>query len=186
LDMLGERFTQARLKLDLQGIDIAAIRELQDSAKQMQADLLSRKVDPLVLQVQMLGLYSQLLQNGLDLKLEQLELQGDGGSLQGGGSLHLPEHPFSGAPGINLQQLKADFYLDVDHSIFASGVRLLDKLQHQGQASVNPAVLNEQAEQLAGALLQKGVFTRRAEGGYRIELAFDQGQGRLNGQPFKP
>ena len=184
--LLGERFTKARFKLSLRGLEVAAIQELQESLRQLQADLLSREVDPLILQMQMLGVYSQLLQGGLDLRLEQFDVQGEEGTLQGEGTLQLLKTKAPGTSGTSPEQVTGHLFLNIDHGIFASGVRALDRLQHQGRASANRGVLNEQAEQLAGALLQKGILTNRQGGGYRVELAFDRGQGWLNGRSLNP
>jgi|GEM_PF-1719461 len=184
LVLAGEHFRRGVLKLSLRGIDLAAVRELRENLKQLQADLLSRKVDPLVLQVQLIGLCRQLVHNGIELQLEQLALQTAEGSLQGKGWLKLGELGFSTGSGLNPEQVDAYFHLDIDSAAFAAGVRLLDKLKHQGRASDRPAVFNELAEQLAGGLVQKGMLTR-SPAGYRLELSIEQGQGLLNGQPFK-
>lgn len=186
LSLAGECFTQGRLKLALRGIDPAALRELLDIVKQMQADLLSCRVDPLVLQVQLFGLCPQLFRNGLDLRLERLALHSADGGLQGNGALKLQDLNGFGATELNLDHVDAALQLEIDAGAFARGVRLLDKLQHQGRASARPAVLNELAEQLAGGLVQKGVLVRRGKSGYRLQLSIAQGRGSLNGQPFTP
>jgi len=173
------------LTLSLQGIAAATVRELRETVQQMQADLLNRQIDPLVLQVQLYGLYAQLLGKGITLQLDQLALQTADGGLQGNGSLTLLGIP-AGPTGLNLDQLNGGLVLTIDPGAFASGFRLLDKLRHQGRASAIPAVLNEQAEQLAGGLLQRGVLTKNPPGGYRIELRVEQGLGQLNGRPFNP
>ncbi len=180
----GETFTDARLQLQVSGIDAAAVRELRTNARQMQADLLGQQIDPVILQLQLLGLYSRLFQAGLTVSLTDVSLQADEGTMQGKGSVTLQELNLSGGASTGFDKIDGQFQLDVDSSIFNAGFRALDNLQRQGR-SANPAVLNEQAEQLAGGLIQKGIFTRRENGGYRLDLSIKQGQAELNGNAFR-
>jgi uncharacterized protein YdgA (DUF945 family) len=182
LSLAGETFTDGQLRLKVSGIDAAALRELQDAAKQMQVELLDRQVDPVVLQLQLLDLYSQLFKDGLTLTLDQLSLQAGDGAIQGQGQLELQELNFIGSP-IAADKMTGQFRIDIDKAAFIAGFRLLDKLQRRGK-STNRAVVAEQAEQLAGGLVQKGIFSRRDNGGYRLDMTLEQGQGTLNGKPF--
>lgn len=181
--LADETFTEGRLLLKMTGIDAAALREVQATAKQIQAEMLGQQVDPVIMQLQMLGLYSQLFKDGLTLTLDQLSLQADKGGFLGKGYLTLQELNFTGGSPVALDKLNGQFQLDVDRSAFVAGFRLLEKLQRQGRAS-NPAVVAEQAEQLAGGLVQKGIFARQDDG-YRIDFSVEQGQGVLNGNAFK-
>lgn len=183
LSLGGETFTDGQLQLKVAGIDVAAVRELQESAKQLQAELISQKVDPLILQLQLLGLYSQFFKEGLTLTLERLALRADEGILQGQGRLELQESDIAVSSPVAFDKLKGQFQLDIDRAVFNAGFRLFANLQRKGRTALNPAVLDEQAEQLAGGLMQKGMLVRR-DGGYRLELSVDQGQGSLNGNPF--
>jgi uncharacterized protein YdgA (DUF945 family) len=186
LILVGEPFTQGRVQLRLVGIDAAVVDRLLKNLQQIHADLLSRRVDPLVLQLQLFGLFQELVGRGLELHLEPLELRSAAGELRGKGFLGLrPPGPAGGSP-LTSERVDAELQLDFDSGVFASGFRLLDKLQHQGRASANPAVLDELAEQLAGGLIQKGLLSKGPAGGYRLELSIEQGVGRLNGQPFPP
>ena len=103
--------------------------------------------------------------------------------MQGQGSVTVQELDFSGASMLALDKLGGQFQLDIDRSLFNAGFRMFDNLQRQGEKS-NPAVLNEQAEQVAGGLIQKGIFTRR-DGGYQFKISIEQGQAELNGHPFR-
>lgn len=179
LALLHEKFTAAELKLTLTGLKAATLREIQRSAKQLQADLLAGQVEPFLLQLQLFSLYAQLLQDGLSLKLERLALQAETGSLHAQGGVSLV-----GSGPLSFDRLKADLLLELDAGAFAALFRLFDSLQRQGQPAENRAVLTEQAEQLAEAFIQKGLLSRSA-GGYRSELKIEQGAAVLNGSPFK-
>ena len=183
--MLNEQFSNAELKLAISGIDSAAVRNIQETLIQLQGDLIGQQVDPMVLQFQMIGLYSQLFREGIDLNLERLALQTADGGLTGVGSLHLEQLNLAGPGSLGFDMLKANFQLDLDHATFAALFRLIDSLQRKDLAPVNRAVLTEQAEQLAGAFVQKGLLSRRQDGGYRSELVVDEGKAELNGNPFK-
>lgn len=185
LVLLNEQFSNAELKLAISGIDSAAVRNIQETLIQLQGDLIGQQVDPMVLQFQMIGLYSQLFREGIDLNLERLALQTADGGLTGVGSLHLEQLNLAGSGSLGFDMLKANFQLDLDHATFAALFRLIDSLQRKDLATVNRAVLTEQAEQLAGAFVQKGLLSRRQDGGYRSELVVDEGKAELNGNPFK-
>ena len=113
----------------------------------------------------------------------QLALRSGDGVMQGQGRFELPVTPVSGLQAFSA--IQGRFQLDIDRSFFATGFRLLDKLQNEGKTALNRAVLAEQAEQLAGGLLQKGLLARHPDGGYRIDFSLEQGQGSLNGKPFE-
>ena len=183
LSLLNEKFTVAELKLAIAGIDVVAVRNIQESAKQLQADMLGQEVDPVVLQLQLFGLYSQLFREGISLTLERLAVQTDEGAVQGHGVVKLQDVSGSGASPGSFEQLQADFQLDLDRGAFAAIFRVIDALQRNGKAAPNRAVLTEQAGQLAGAFVQKGILIPR-EGGYRSELSIDNGNAELNGRPF--
>lgn len=184
MSLAGESISDGQLQLQLSGIDAAAVRELQKSAQQLQADLLNQQVDPLILQLQMLGLYSQLFTEGLTLTLNRLVLRTEDGALLGKGELMLQEIDRTEASPLAFDQLKGQFQLDIDRSVFVAGFRLFASLQRSGQSPRNPAVAAELAEQFAGGLVQKGILSRREDGGYRIEVSVEHGLGSLNGQPF--
>lgn len=185
LSLAGEAFSEGQLKLSMSGIKVATVRELQQAARELQAEFLNQQADPLVLQLQLLGLYSQLLKDGLTLSLETLKLKSVDGNIAGRGLLEFNDLVSSGAGLLAVDKIKAQFELNVDRGAFAAGFRLVDGLRRQGSTATNPAVLTEQAEQLAGGLVQKGIFSRREDGGYRVDISLDQGQGLLNGNPFK-
>ncbi|MBE9486652.1 MAG: DUF945 family protein [Chloroflexi bacterium] len=176
-----EEFSAGRLQIKLSGIAVATLRDLQERVKQLQTDLLSRKKDSLSVQLQLLGIYSELFKEELSIELEQLVVQTAGGELSGQGKLALQELPSSGSAGV-FERLSGELQLKITKAAFAAGFRLFDKLQRKGRSVVNAAVLNEQAEQLAGALMQKGIFTRTTADAYQLDFTFERGQLLLNGQ----
>ncbi len=182
LQLGGEKFTDGKLLLRVTGIDAATVRELQDSIRQLQVELHGEQIDPLIIQLQLLGLYTQLFKEGVRISLPQLSLQADNGTLTGTGEVLLQQLNLAGG-GMAFDNIAAKLQLAVELPIFQAGFRAYSFLQDSGRND-NPAVLNEQAEQLAGALVQKGIFVR-AEGGYRADFSLKQGQAELNGQPFR-
>jgi uncharacterized protein YdgA (DUF945 family) len=180
----GESFSDGKLQLQVAGIDAAAVRDLQASTRQIQAASAGQQVDPLIQQLQLLGLYSQLFEAGPTVSLQQLALRADQGELLGKGQVTLQDLNLTDGNGFAFDQLNGQLQLDIDLPFFQAGFRLVNNLKRQGRGS-NPAVLNEQAEQLGGGLIQKGIFTRREDGGFRLELSLEQGQAELNGQPFR-
>ncbi len=180
LQLGGERFHEGRLVLKIVGIEADAARRVQQELRQLQRELYNQQTDPLLLQLRVAGLYSQLLSKGVSLSLEQLSLQGDPGALQGEGRFEVTQSA-SGGVLQALNGLQGQLQLQLDQALFSSVFRLADELQHPGRKT-NRAVLNEQAEQLAGALVQKGILTRQA-GAYRLDFSLAQGTALLNGQP---
>ena len=47
------------------------------------------------------------------------------------------------------------------------------------------ALLAEQAEQIAGGLVQKGILTRQDGDKFRVDFSWAGGQGILNGEPLQ-
>jgi uncharacterized protein YdgA (DUF945 family) len=182
LQLGGESFTDGKLVLQISGIDAATVRELQDSIRQLQVELQGEQIDPLIIQLQLLGLYTQLFQEGVTISLPQLTLQADNGALTGAGEVLLQQLNLAGG-GMAFDNISANLQLNVELPIFQAGFRVYNFLQDM-PGNDNRAVLNEQAEQLAGALVQKGIFVR-VDGGYRADFSLKQGQAELNGQPFR-
>lgn len=183
LKLGGETFTDGQLQLQVAGLDGATIRQVQASARQLQAELIGQQVDPLILQLQLLGLYSQLLEKGLTFSLSHLELRTTDGLLQGNGRLALQGFDLSGGNLAAFEQLSARFQLDLDQPVFAAGFRAWDFFQHP-ESKRNAAVQDELAGQLAGGLVQKGILVRK-DGGYRLDFSVDRGEAKLNGKRFR-
>ena len=99
--------------------------------------------------------------------------------------LSLPQESASESSLFSLGNITANFQLEIDRGAFIIGYRLLNDLQSaQGQYQ-NRAVLAEQAEQIAGGLVQKGIFTRQDGDKFRVDFSWAGGQGILNGEPLQ-
>ena len=72
-------------------------------------------------------------------------------------------------------------HLEFNRPLFAAGYRFYDKFRTGKNENI--AVLNEQAEQLAGGLVQKGILTRES-GNLSLNFLFSHGQKTLNGKPL--
>ncbi|SHJ39566.1 Uncharacterized conserved protein YdgA, DUF945 family [Malonomonas rubra DSM 5091] len=180
LQLADEEFNNGRLRMRIAGLDAETLREMQQSARDLQQQFASGQSDPLMLQLQLFALYGQLFQQGLILSIEQLELQSDEGAATGKGEFALAQGDVSGL--MAFEQLNGDFQLQLDQTFFSAGFRMLDRLQ--SSVVRNRAVLNEQAEQLAGAFVQKGIL-QQTDSGYRLDFAVRQGQPLLNGQVLR-
>jgi len=181
LELAGERFDEGLLQLRSNGISAPAARQMLIDVRQFQAQAIEQQSDPLLLQLQLLEIYAKLFQDGLTFTLDDLLLKTDGGGMAGKGKITLQGLNLAGQP-LPFEQLDGAFQLDIDRPLFNAGFRLFSKLQSSGR-EINPAVLNEQAEQVAGGLIQKGILTRQDDGGYRLELSLSQDAVRLNGRP---
>ncbi|WP_303722964.1 DUF945 family protein [Malonomonas rubra] len=183
LKLGGETFTDGRLQLKVGELDVATIRQVQASVRQLQAELIGQQIDPLILQLQLLGLYSRLLEKGVTLSLPQLALRTAEGRLQGSGRLTLQGIDLTGGSLPAFEQLTGSFQFELDKPVFAAGFRAWNYLQNP-QRKNNATVLDELAGQLAGGLVQKGIFSRN-DGGYRLDFSIDRGEAVLNGNRFR-
>ena len=173
------------LKLTLSEIDAELFHSIQNATGQLQQQALGQQNSSLERQLQLLELYTELLQSGMTLHLEELSLSTDNGEINGKGMLLLPQESASESSLFSLENITANFQLEIDRGAFVTGYRLLNDLQSaQGQYQ-NRAVLAEQAEQIAGGLVQKGIFTRQDGDKFRVDFSWAGGQGILNGEPFQ-
>jgi uncharacterized protein YdgA (DUF945 family) len=184
LFLAEEKLSNGQLKLTLSGIDSELLRSFQQITEQLQRKTLNQQISSLELQIQMLGLYTQLLHSGISLNLEKLSLDTTDGSINGTGMLTLLNNSDSTGTTFSLENIKADFQLEIDRGAFVTGYRLFNNLQIDEQKELNPAVLAEQAEQIAERLIQKGIFTRPDKNTLRVEFSLFEGQVKLNGKPF--
>jgi len=173
------------LKLTLSEIDAELFHSIQNATGQLQQQALGQQNSSLERQLQLLELYTELLQSGMTLHLEELSLSTDNGEINGKGMLLLPQESASESSLFSLENITANFQLEIDRGAFVTGYRLLNDLQSaQGQYQ-NRAVLAEQAEQIAGGLVQKGIFTRQDGDKFRVDFSWAGGQGILNGEPLQ-
>ncbi|MCK5913843.1 MAG: DUF945 family protein, partial [Desulfuromusa sp.] len=148
--LAGETLSDGQLQLTLSGIDAELLRSIQQISQQLQQRALDEQSNPLELQLQLLGLYTELLNSGITLTLEDLSLSADNGKIKGAGVLSLPKEAATENLLFSLENILADFQLEIDRGAFVTGYRLLNHLQATEGNNQNPAVLAEQAEQIAG------------------------------------
>ena len=180
-----ETLSDGRLKLILSGIDAKLLRSLQKTAEQLQLKALNQQRNPFELQLQLLGLYTELLDSGITLTVEDLSLTSVNGEVNGNGMLTLLQDSVSGDSFFSLEKIKGSFHLDVDHGAFVTGYRLFNNLQATSGNYQNPSVLAEQAEQIVGGLVQKGLFTRQDENKFFVDFSWTEGHGTLNGEAIQ-
>ena len=182
--LAGETLSEGQLKLTLSGIDAELLRSIQQTARQLQQQALDEQSNPLELQLQLLGLYTELLNSGITLTLEDLSLRTENGQVKGSGVLNLPKESAAENSIFSLENIMADFQLGIDRDAFVTGYRLLNHLQATEGNNQNPAVLTEQAEQIAGGLVEKGILVRQSEDRFQLDFFWSEGEGKLNGKPF--
>ena len=183
--LAGEILRDGRLKMTLSGIDADLIRSIQQTAGQLQQQALDQQSSPLELQLQLLGFYTELLNSGITLTLEELSLSTDNGEINGNGVLSLLKESTAESSLFSLESITANFQLEIDRGAFVTGYQLFNNLQSSGDTYQNQAVLAEQAEQIAGGLIQKGFFVRQDGDKFRMDFSWVEGQGKLNGEPFQ-
>lgn len=179
--LADETVGQGELKLTLSDIDTELLRSLQQTTKKLQTVALNQQSSSFELQLQLLGLYTELLHSGITLTLEKLSLHSGDDQIIGNGTLTLLKKTTAGRTFLSLQNIKGAFQLDIDHGAFVTGYRLFNKLRFGTDQKQNSAVLAEQAEQIAGGLLQKGIFIRQTGDKFHLDFSLSEGQGTLNG-----
>ncbi|MFK5927752.1 MAG: DUF945 family protein [Desulfuromusa sp.] len=185
LSLADETLRDGRLKLILSGIDTELLHSLQQTAKQLQLKALNQQGNPFELQLQLLGLYTQLLNSGITLHLEDLSVKSGEDKISGNGVLTLLNESSADGSLFSLANIQTNFQLDIDRGAFVTAYRLFNNLRSNGGNHQNPAVLAEQAEQIAGGLVQKGIFVQQGGDKFRVGFSWIKGQGTLNGNPFQ-
>ena len=181
-----ESLDNIQLKLKLSGINAALLRSIQETGEQLQQQAVDPQSHPFSLQLQLLGLYTELLNSGITLTLEELSLFADSGKIKGKGALSLLEDAATKGSLFPTESVTANLHLDIDQSAFVVVYRLLNNLQSAKGKYQNRAVLAEQAEQIAGGLVQKGIFIRQDGNKFHVDFSWAEGQGEINGKPFLP
>ncbi len=176
-----EKLNSGELKLVLSGLDPELLHSLQQTAKQLQSKVLNQQINALELQIQLLDLYPKLFNSGVTLSLEKLSLSSGDDQINGHGILTLLEKSAPQGAFFSLENIQGSFQLDIDRGAFVAGYRLFNLLRFGESKNQNAAVLAEQAEQLAGGLVQKGIFTRQDGGKFHVNFSLLDGQGKLNG-----
>ncbi|MDX2494499.1 MAG: DUF945 family protein [Desulfuromusa sp.] len=176
-----EKISRGELKLILSGLDPELLHSLQQTAKQLQNKAFNPQISSFELQLQLLDLYTQLFNSGVTLNLENLSLSSGEDQISGHGALTLLEKSPAQGSFFSLENIQGSFQLDIDRGAFVAGYRLFNILRSGESKNQNAVVLAEQAEQLAGGLVQKGIFTQQDGGKFHVDFSLLEGQGKLNG-----
>jgi len=176
-----EKLNNGELKMVLTGLDPELFHSLQQTAKQLQNKAFNQQISSFELQLQLLDLYTKLFDSGVTLNLEKLSISSGADQISGHGTLTLLEKSASKGSFFSLENIQGTFQLDIDRGAFVAGYRLFNILRFGESNNHNAAVLAEQAEQLAGGLVQKGIFTQQDGGKFHVDFSLFEGQGKLNG-----
>ncbi|MEA3362674.1 MAG: DUF945 family protein [Thermodesulfobacteriota bacterium] len=176
-----EKLNNGELKMVLSGLDPELLHSLQQTAKQLQNKAFNQQISSFELQLQLLDLYTKLFDSGVILNLEKLSLSSGEDQVNGRGTLTLLKKSASKGSIFSLENIQGSFQLDIDRGAFVAGYRLFNILRFGENNNQNAAVLAEQAEQLAGGLVQKGIFTQQDGGKFHVDFSLFEGQGKLNG-----
>jgi hypothetical protein len=132
---------------------------------------------------QLLGLYSELLQSGLSLRLEELSLETAEGKMNAAGALIFEPTDEILAALLTLSHISAQLQIKLDSDVFKTGYRLLNRTQDDEQRNVTVAVLNKEAGQVARDLVQKGIFVEQpGSDQFSVNFSLSEGQAILNGK----
>ena len=179
--LAGENFRDGKASIAASGISPDLVHAFKKTLFLLTTDSL-QNASTLESQQQLLEFYAALSRSGLALSLNEFSLGQDGQRLRGQGSLIWPK---TDAPPLSpLEMLEVDLNLEIDREAFVAGYRLINKLMF-GERAGTAAILTEQAELLAGGLLQKGFLSRKNETAYTFELSLSKGQAAVNGQPLR-
>ncbi len=183
--LLGkESFNKGQLKFSISGMESKKLRSLMQTAQQLQQQSLEIQGNSNELQLQLLSFYTQLFDSGVTLTLDKLSLQTEGGKFNGTGKLTLLNHPARENMPFFLGNLAGALRLIIDRGAFVTGYRFLNNLNIVEDDYQNPAILAEQAEQLAGGLIQKGIFVPKGKDHYLLDFTWSEGSGKINGVPL--
>lgn len=129
-----------------------------------------------------LPLYHALVQSGATLTLENLALATTGGQLSGTG--HATLEPGTTIPDLDelLEQIILELQFDFDVVILARLNQLAEQVQNK---TTNIRVKEEELRMIFGGLVQLGFLTRLEGDRFRLRVAYDDGEIRLNDQPFR-
>lgn len=182
LSVVGETCSKGHLKYEVTGLDADGMREIQAVYRSVSADLLAdREPDPFLLQLQVMSKFWELLQKGVHVKLETLELQSAGGGVNVQGFVDLAKAAAQSGPAFDVNSLSAEATLQMDEGTLAYGYRLASLLNGQ---QVPEEEMARQADAFTRSLLARNILVKRDGGGFKAEFIFANGQGRLNGRPM--
>jgi len=176
-------FADGHLVLKLNKLDTRVIKTLMTARNRLRHHISStNNVADTLLEEVALPVYHALLQSGATLALENLSLTTAGGQLAGAGRATLKPGAADTAFGILLEQIDSELQLDFDVVILARLNQLLEQVQ--GKSS-NITRKEEELQMIFGGLAQLGFLTRLEGDRFRLRVAYDQGEIKLNDQPFR-
>ncbi len=178
IDLLGEQFDNARLDMTLSAIDPELLAQIQGALHQLQRQALLGQEQGFESQMQLLGLYMQLIHSGVTLEVNDLSLQQQDSDFAARGHLKLPDSQ-SDFSGFSFTALDIAVQLGVDPQLFKSAWFALNRARQQEQ---NRAVSDELAEQLLGGLEQKGLLSKNQQGRYSLDYQKNENGTILNGK----
>ncbi|MBD1400797.1 DUF945 family protein [Pelovirga terrestris] len=179
----GSAFTDGRLVFKLLDLDTRVIEALMTARNSFRQHIRSANdsndsfIDDAILPV-----YHALLQSGATLELENLSLATTGGQLSGVGRATLKPGTTQTAPGALLEQIDSELQLDFDVVILARLGQLAEQIQGK---TTNISVKEEELRMIFGGLAQLGFLSRLEGERFRLRVAYDQGEIKLNDQPFR-
>jgi uncharacterized protein YdgA (DUF945 family) len=176
-------FTEGRLALKLNELDTRVIEALMTAKNRLRHHISSSNSvdDPLIVEV-ILPLYHVLLQSGATLVLENLSLATTDGQLSGAGRAILRPGTVDTAPVEWLEQIDSELQLDFDVAILASLNQLAEQIQ--GKTS-NITRKEEELQMIFGGLVQMGFLSHLEGERFRLRVAYNKGEIKLNDQPFR-
>ena len=171
-----------QLKFDITGLDAESVRAIRDAYRASSAEALNGgSVDPFMLQMQVMSKSMELLQKGMQFKLETLRLEHANGSMSAEGFVDLKKREDGATPAFDIKNIEAQAKLHFDDGAFAGGYRLARAMRGNRNSTED---LSLQAETLAQSLLAQGVLIQDGDGGLRADLSFADGKASLNGKPM--
>jgi uncharacterized protein YdgA (DUF945 family) len=176
-------FAEGRLALRLNELDTRLIESLMTARNKLRHHIsYSNNVDDPLIDEVMLPVYHALLESGATLVLENLSLATTGGQLSGAGRASLKPETADTAPGEWLEQIDSELQLDFDVVILAR----LNQLAEQIQGKAGNITRNEEELQMIfGGLVQLGFLSHLEGERFRLRVAYNKGEIKLNDQPFR-
>ncbi len=176
IDLQGEPFDEARLDMTISAIDPELLEQIQGTLHQLQRQTLLGQEQSFESQMQLLGLYMQLIHSGVTLKIDNLSVQQQASDFAAQGHLKLPDNQ-NDFSGFSFAALDIVVQLGFDPQLFKSAWFAFNKVKDLEQ---NRAVSDELAEQVLGGLEQKGLLIKTQQGRYSLNYQKNENGTVLN------
>ncbi|MFO7813162.1 MAG: DUF945 family protein [Pelovirga sp.] len=176
-------FADGRLSIKLNDLDPRVIESLMTARNRFRRHISSANdIDGHLIEETILPVYHALLQSGATMELENLSLATTGGQLSGEGRATLKAGTTQTAPGAFLGRIESELQLDFDVVILARLTQLAEQIEGK---SMNISAKEEELRMIFGGLTQLGFLSRLEGERFRLRVAYDQGEVKLNDQPFR-